>query len=310
MLIEAAQRHSTQKLPPAALLLLRILQDHCRGKDVCWPSQARLSELMGVSVRTVQRLMAMLRAAGSVVNIGHGVYRLVAAHPSPVSSDPPSLTGDTTSGMAGHTSPASSDPPSVTGDTTPVSSGIREEELAAAAASARGLENQKAEQQLVDLGVAPRIAREVSGDHEHVSDAMIYFRLKQAEKKVGVGFLIDALRKREDHGWKRIDGKWHAPPAVERVRQEERARLERQRKEAERAAAEKAEAARKEAEANAWHQRVQARWESLSEQEREAIRQAVRRRQPLFFGDKDDRSTMFRVACLHQLEDGDATKEK
>jgi hypothetical protein len=250
-----------------------------------------MARLLGRSVRMVRHYLDELRAAGLIEDVSRGVYRLIAAERQPVSSERQSVSSErkpiAASPIAAERQPVSSERKPVSSERKPVSgpSEKRREDIAAAAAGARGSENQKAEQQLVDLGLAPRLAREFAGDPERVADALVYFRLKQAEKKVGVGFLVDALRKPEDHGWKQVQGKWQPPPNVLRVRQEERARRERQEKEAQAKAASDAKRRRDFEAFDALRQR----WlQQLSEARRREVLDQVKRKHPLLSGLRED----------------------
>jgi len=280
-----------------------VLQDHCRGKDVCWPSQARLSHLLGQSIRSIQRHLRLLRAAGLVEDVGHGVYRLVAGHPTPVSPDTTRVSCDPPRRVSPDPTPVSPDPTPVSPDPTPVSPRRRID--AAAAASARA-EEEKTDAQgaLERAGFGPVEAIRLSADQSLALAACELYTWKQGTRSPPHtrGFIVRAI---EDPG--RYDivrdekGKWHPPREVQRVRQDERARLDRQRAEAEAKALDAEETKR------SWqhYERRRARWLAAAEAERQAIiahvRAIERRKQPLIM-QLPDTHTILMLLFLDEFE--------
>lgn len=102
-------------LSPGARLVYQYLDERARASDTCWPSQATIAGALGMSLRSVERHVAALCAAGYVRKsrrgrLGGGLMYEMAARaethansiPANTRQHPPNLAGTHPPTVAGH----------------------------------------------------------------------------------------------------------------------------------------------------------------------------------------------------------------
>ena len=86
-----------QRLGASGVTLLLVLISHANRDGVAWPSQERLAQYLGMSVRRIRQLISLLEQEGYIERTyarGRAVYRILAGGNQPEGEERKSISGE------------------------------------------------------------------------------------------------------------------------------------------------------------------------------------------------------------------------